>query len=720
MKKYFLVFVMGLFFTTNIVHADYTYIRLLNYGKRGGDVKELQLCLNRLGYHTGTVDGIFGWNTERGVRLFQKSRGLFGDAIIGRKTGPQFVSACSSKNEIKLLPHKNGEIYFSAFPDFGGSEDKVSKSRIRDFEELAGKKITWATFSQNWYDGISFPKKEIDEIRSSGSIPVIRLMARTNEDRHGENGTRIEKQFSLKNIVNGKFDEELKKYAQEVRLDGKPLLFDFDVEANGNWFLWSGIYNGAGETKKYGNKKYPDGPERWRDAYRHIIDIFKQDGVRNVTWFFHVDINSIPNKWWNQAKYYYPGDEYIDWIGVSLYGAQNDGEEYWDLFSDILSERYQSILDISNNKPFALMEFGVTDNSNYGDKSEWLEDAFKTILNKKYIPFSAINYWHEDWKQEDGSNASLRIDSSSRVQKTFQKFLKDKRFISKALFSSSLKKSSLQKNREHKNTANIIFKSGFEKNIHLLNPIADDGGIWWQKIIGSDVDGFSWPISIHGEDGEFQLIVDENKDIKKYIRNTIETVKDKNGNDTRALHQIISRKQYEHTQDPYIIYTGAGDVENLYIKYSMKLPDNIAALLGKDGWMALTEYKTTGDYRLAFYIYEDDNCELYWYVHGDNVVGDPDDYKEFWYRENYDVNVPVGEWFDMEVFWHRSKKKDGRVWWAINGDPIVDYHGKTKIKDPIDPIMVFTNYASRPIRQWIDNIVIADNFPCGVGKSCIK
>lgn len=176
------------------------------------------------------------------------------------------------------------------------------------------------------------------------------------------------------------------------------------------------------------------------------------------------------------------------------------------------------------------------------------------------------------------------------------------------------------------------------------------------------------------------------------------------------MHQIIRKKQYEYTQDPFIIYTDGTEVEDLYIKYSVKLPSDIASSLGDDGWMALAEFKTTGDYRLALYVYQEKG-QLYWYVHGDNVVLDDQEYEEFWYVENRSVPVPVGEWFDMEVFWHRSAGNDGKVRWYVDGKKVANYSGRTKIKDPLNAIMVFTNYASNPIDQWIDNVEIRDGFP---------
>jgi len=52
-----------------------------------------------------------------------------------------FVSSTFSpypNREIKLEPPAEG-IYLSAFPDFGGSEDKVSAEKIFDFCNLSGR-----------------------------------------------------------------------------------------------------------------------------------------------------------------------------------------------------------------------------------------------------------------------------------------------------------------------------------------------------------------------------------------------------------------------------------------------------------------------------------------------------------------------------------------------------------------------------------------------------
>ena len=64
----------------------YNLERLLKKGYKGADVKQLQETLNGLGYNCGKVDGDFGKNTEKGVKKFQKARGLYADGIVGKNT----------------------------------------------------------------------------------------------------------------------------------------------------------------------------------------------------------------------------------------------------------------------------------------------------------------------------------------------------------------------------------------------------------------------------------------------------------------------------------------------------------------------------------------------------------------------------------------------------------------------------------------------------------
>ena len=60
--------------------------RVLNVGKSGDDVAQLQIRLYELGYNITTADGIFGSTTKAAVMAFQQDNGLTADGIVGNAT----------------------------------------------------------------------------------------------------------------------------------------------------------------------------------------------------------------------------------------------------------------------------------------------------------------------------------------------------------------------------------------------------------------------------------------------------------------------------------------------------------------------------------------------------------------------------------------------------------------------------------------------------------
>lgn len=55
-------------------------------GSIGSDVKLVQSVLKRIGYNPGSVDGVFGAQTQRAVIEFQRANGLVPDGIVGPAT----------------------------------------------------------------------------------------------------------------------------------------------------------------------------------------------------------------------------------------------------------------------------------------------------------------------------------------------------------------------------------------------------------------------------------------------------------------------------------------------------------------------------------------------------------------------------------------------------------------------------------------------------------
>ena len=63
-------------------------------GAKGGITKLIQERLVSVGFNL-TVDGIFGENTKKAVKVFQKNRGLTEDGIVGSNTWEYLLSGKS-------------------------------------------------------------------------------------------------------------------------------------------------------------------------------------------------------------------------------------------------------------------------------------------------------------------------------------------------------------------------------------------------------------------------------------------------------------------------------------------------------------------------------------------------------------------------------------------------------------------------------------------------
>ncbi len=58
----------------------------LKLGASGDKVKELQQWLTDYGYYSGAVDGNFGADTEKAVKMFQEESGIIVDGVVGKDT----------------------------------------------------------------------------------------------------------------------------------------------------------------------------------------------------------------------------------------------------------------------------------------------------------------------------------------------------------------------------------------------------------------------------------------------------------------------------------------------------------------------------------------------------------------------------------------------------------------------------------------------------------
>jgi mannan endo-1,4-beta-mannosidase len=110
--------------------------------------------------------------------------------------------------------------------------------------------------------------------------------------------------ISLAAIASGQYDNYLRSYADSVHSFGHKVILGFGHEMNAGWYSW-----GWKHTR----------PKVFVAAWRHIVDVFRQQGADNVVWMWTVNVDPAsdsaiksPARWW-------PGGAYVDWVGIDGY-----------------------------------------------------------------------------------------------------------------------------------------------------------------------------------------------------------------------------------------------------------------------------------------------------------------------------------------------------------------------------------------------------------------
>lgn len=308
-------------------------------------------------------------------------------------------------------PQREG-VYFGAYMDFGETEDDVTLEGIEKFEKLAGKAPAIIASSSYWGEQ-SFPSENLELIVRHGAVPLVFWSPwdKPYEEKRGPD------RFSLKAILAGEWDAYIDTWAEGAKKFGRPFFVSFCNEMNGDWFPWSGCF--------YGGSK--GGNEVFKRAWRYVVDRVRSKGATNILWVFHVNAFPAENDDWNLMASYYPGKDYVDWLGLSIYGKQFRDEGDWADFGDLIDWPTKEISEIDSTKPVMVAEFGVGDFPKSGDKARWISDALAQI--PRYSRIKAAIYWHERWQNEDGTYSNLRINSSPEVLKAFRQGIANPRWL---------------------------------------------------------------------------------------------------------------------------------------------------------------------------------------------------------------------------------------------------------------------------------------------------
>lgn len=203
---------------------------------------------------------------------------------------------------------------------------------------------------------------------------------------------------ALPGILKGEFDSNLDKIGIWIKTSDHPVYvrigYEFDLPQNN--------YD----------------PVLYKKAYRYIVDRWRSQGVRaSYVWhsYGHLNIEKPMMDW-------YPGDDYVDWFGISFFSAFKDGDVKW------MVNRAKE-----HNKPVMLAEaspFGTGTQKGELSWNLWFKGFFETI--DKYN-IAAVCYINSNWDvmpmwKGQGWGDS-RVEANSFVKEKWLKEIVRERFI---------------------------------------------------------------------------------------------------------------------------------------------------------------------------------------------------------------------------------------------------------------------------------------------------
>ena len=185
------------------------------------------------------------------------------------------------------------------------------------FSQIIGKQLA-TTYMYRSY-GVDFPIQWARALCAKGMAPHISW-----EPNRGLDYVRD--------------DEYLRRFARAAASCGGPVFIRFAGEMNGDWTR----YHGA--------------PELYRRKFRLIHDVMERIAP-NVAMIWCV--NHIPE---HNIDEYYPGDQYVDWVGVNFYSViyhDNDTSRpgWFECPTSFLKGVYKKY---AARKPIAICEYGAS------------------------------------------------------------------------------------------------------------------------------------------------------------------------------------------------------------------------------------------------------------------------------------------------------------------------------------------------------------------------
>lgn len=227
------------------------------------------------------------------------------------------------------------------------------------FTKAVGHQPSVYEFAQGWAVN-QFDRGAIDKVAERGMLPLISWEPWNYQHRSTiESLAGDQPAYSLSHIINGDYDGYIRSWAKGVKSLPYTIALRFAHEMNGFWYPWGVLTNGnsVGEYVR---------------AWRHVHDIFTRIGAKNVIWIWS------PNIIWNDSTNLaelYPGNRYVDWIGLSGYYGTPGTLDYKS-FNATFARTIAKLRKFTS-KPLVITETGATNVS--GLMAQWITQMFRQL-----------------------------------------------------------------------------------------------------------------------------------------------------------------------------------------------------------------------------------------------------------------------------------------------------------------------------------------------------
>ncbi len=199
----------------------------------------------------------------------------------------------------------------------------------------------------------------------------------------------------LDQINRGQLDDYIDQFAQQVQEYGHPVIIRFGHEMNGNWYPWG------------------QRPEEYIQAYRRVVQIFRDRQITNASWMWSVNATTVPWEPISQSvDRFYPGADFVDIVGIDGF---NFGNDQWTSFANIFQAAYSHLTNQYSQHPIVISETASSELG--GSKSGWIEAMLTSDLPQKFPLITEIVWFNLN------KEADWRINSSSEASTTFSKYL---------------------------------------------------------------------------------------------------------------------------------------------------------------------------------------------------------------------------------------------------------------------------------------------------------